>query len=102
MAPVSRSIASVCALIAVLAAGLVQPVSAAAGDWSVAQGRFFTQAGGPSGERGYAVTNREGVSFWDAFQALGGVQAVGFPVSQRFLHDGFVTQVMQRAVFQWR
>ena len=61
-----------------------------------AAGRLFTQTGG------YAVTNADGVRFWDAFQALGGVEAVGYPVSRRFVHAGFVTQAMQKAVFQWR
>src|SRR5438128_10257262 len=61
-----------------------------------AAGRLFTQTGG------FAVTNVDGVRFWDAFQALGGVEAVGYPVSRRFVNDGFVTQVMQKAVFQWR
>ena len=76
--------------------------TAAAADWSIPQGRFFTETGGPAGNLGYAVTNRDGVRFWDAFQALGGVPSVGYPVSGRFIYDGFVTQVMQKAVFQWR
>ena len=37
-----------------------------------------------------------------AFNGLGGVQAVGFPVSQRMQWDGFTVQAFQRVVFQWR
>ena len=74
----------------------------AAADWSIPGGRFFTQTGGANGERGYAVTDADGVRFWEAFQTLGGAQSVGYPVSGRFSYDGFVTQVMQKAVFQWR
>src|SRR5207244_10793398 len=78
-------------------AGALVPVpSAGSPDRPVAAGRFFAQTGG------YAVTNADGVRFWDAFQALGGVEAVGYPVSRRFVHEGFVTQAMQKAVFQWR
>ncbi|GIW11678.1 MAG: hypothetical protein KatS3mg061_2735 [Dehalococcoidia bacterium] len=32
----------------------------------------------------------------------GGVDAVGYPVSQRFTYQGFITQIFQKAVFQWR
>jgi hypothetical protein len=74
---------------------------AASLDWDVPGGHFFTQAGGGTG-RGYVVSDEDGVAFWTAFQTLGGVPVVGYPVSQRFSHRGFVTQAMQKAVFQWR
>lgn len=90
------------ALLALLSALLPQAALAAPADWAIPGGRFFTQTGGPSGQRGYAVTDADGVRFWEAFQTLGGVQAVGYPVSSRFVHGGFVTQAMQKAVFQWR
>ena len=51
---------------------------------------------------GYAVTDSDGIPFWRRFRELGGVDALGYPVSSRFIHDGFVTQAMQRLVFQWR
>ena len=72
------------------------PASADPQDWSVPGGRFFTQTGG------YAVVDRDGVPFWSEFQRLGGVQGVGYPVSQRFEWDGFVVQAMQRVIFQWQ
>src|SRR5688500_14867781 len=72
-----------------------------AADWDVPNGHFFTQTGGAAG-KGYTVSDADGVEFWKAFQQLGGVDVVGYPVSQRFMHGGFVTQAMQKAVLQWR
>ncbi len=40
--------------------------------------------------------------FWSEFQRLGGAQTVGYPISRRFLRDGFVTQAFQKLVLQWR
>jgi plastocyanin len=78
------------------------PGSAAGGaDYAVAGGWFYTQAGGGGG-RGYAVTDEGGVRFWSELRRLGGVEAVGYPASQRFGWDGFTVQVFQRVVFQWR
>ena len=64
-------------------------------DWDVNNGHFFMQTGG------YSVVDQGGVPFWSEFQRLGGVQAVGYPVSQRFQWQGFTVQVMQRVIFQW-
>ncbi|MBI2941743.1 MAG: hypothetical protein HYY04_15030, partial [Chloroflexi bacterium] len=69
-------------------------------DWALPSGWFFTQTGGKSGG-GFAVTDDGGIPFWTAFQRFGGVDAVGYPVSQRFAWDGFVVQAFQRVVFQW-
>ena len=52
-------------------------------DFDVPNGRFFTQTGGGNG-RGFAVTDEGGVRFWSELRRLGGVQAVGYPASQRF------------------
>ncbi len=70
-------------------------------DFDVAGGHFFSQAGGGTG-KGFTVTDDQAASFWSEFQRFGGVQAVGFPISQRFTWDGFVSQTFQRVVFQWR
>ena len=74
------------------------------GDHAIEGGWFFTQTGGDTANPldGYAVVDDEAALFWTAFESYGGVGAVGYPVSRRFLWDGFVTQVMQKAVFQWR
>ena len=67
-------------------------------------GHFYRQANGRggAGDTGYAITNDDSVLFWDEFRRLGGVQALGYPVSHRFVWDGFVVQAMQKVVFQWR
>ena len=63
-----------------------------------------TQTGGDTADPadGYAVVDDSEARFWTAFEEFGGVAGVGYPVSRRFIWDGFVTQVMQKAVFQWR
>ncbi len=73
---------------------------AAPPDYDVPNGHFFSQAAGP-GEQGFAVTDEAGVLFWSEFQRLGGVQAVGYPVSNRFQWHGFTCQAMQRVVLAW-
>ncbi len=67
-----------------------------ASDWDIPNGHFFTQTGG------YSIVDQNSIPFWTEFQRLGGVQAVGYPVSRRFQMDGFTVQAMQRVIFQWR
>ena len=73
-------------------------------DYPIANGWFFTQTGGdtPESDDGFSVVDDGAAAFWSAFRELGGVQAVGYPVSRRFDWDGFVTQVFQKVAFQWR
>lgn len=68
--------------------------------WEIPNGLFFTQTGEP-GQTGFAVTDDGGAPFYHEFRRLGGVAAVGFPRSHRFVWNGFVTQVFQKAIFQW-
>ena len=91
-------------LLAILAITLAVPARAQEAEYPVAGGRFFTQTGGDTSDPGdgYAVVDDSEARFWTAFEDFGGVAAVGYPVSRRFIWDGFVTQVMQKAVFQWR
>lgn len=70
-------------------------------DWFFGNSRFFTQTS-PEPGRVYAVTDDPEAYFRSYFDWLGGVDNVGYPMSQRFVWGGFTTQVMQRAVFQWR
>lgn len=77
------------------------PPASSAVEFAIPGGRFFRQTG-PGDGRGYSVTNAEGVPFWDEFQRLGGPQVVGYPLSRRFTWNGLVTQVFQKAVFQWK
>jgi hypothetical protein len=48
------------------------------------------------------VTDQDGILFRSELGRLGGVQAVGYPLTGRFEWDGFTVQAFQRAVFQWR
>ena len=51
----------------------------------------------------YEVTNDYGIRFADEYERLGGVHTLGYPASYRFrLDDGFVYQVAQGALLQWR
>lgn len=103
-----RRLSLVLALIMVLSmvlAALPMGASAAALDWDITNGHYFTQTNGqPEGtsQAGYSVTNNDGVPFWDEFKRDGGLRIVGYPMSQRFMWDGFVTQVFQKAIFQWK
>ena len=77
--------------------------SAAGGDYDTLEGHFFPQTSSSTANpQGYSITNEDGIPFWDEFRRLGGVEVAGYPVSQRFLWGGFVTQAMQKVVFQWR
>ena len=72
-------------------------------DYDIPGGHFFTQgapAGSPAGS-GFGVTDDQGIPFWSTYQDEGGLLRMGYPLSGRFLRDGLVTQVMQKAVFQW-
>ena len=78
---------------------------AAAQDWAIEGGRFYTQTNGePAGEseRGFALADNEYAMMWTEYRKLGGVRGVGYPVSTRFRLDGFVVQATERAVLQWR
>jgi hypothetical protein len=61
---------------------------------------FYPQAGG--GQGGYTISDDGGMTFYSDFQALGGVNALGYPASQRFQMGGFTYQLLQGAVLQWR
>ncbi|HEY8885618.1 MAG TPA: hypothetical protein VIO35_09925, partial [Chloroflexota bacterium] len=81
----------------------VRPARSA--DYNVPNGHFYTQTNGrPSGWdwSGFTVSNADGVPFWDTFLRLGGVSALGYPVSRRFILDGFVVQAMQKGILQWQ
>jgi glucose/arabinose dehydrogenase len=60
---------------------------------------FFTETGG--GQGGFSVCNDGQANFRAAFEAWG-LQKVGYPISRRYMHDGFVTQAFQKAIMQWR
>jgi hypothetical protein len=87
--------------------GLFQLKNAAprqnAADYDIANGHFFSQTNGRKESlSGFSVTDADGVPFWSAFQSLGGVDVLGYPVTRRFTLDGFTVQAFQKAVLQWR
>jgi hypothetical protein len=51
---------------------------------------------------GFAVVDDDQARLWTAFQAAGGVERFGYPVSRRFFWGGFVSQATQKAILQWR
>ncbi len=67
-------------------------------------GHFYKQANGKGGEGelGYTITNAGDIPFWDEYRRLGGPDVLGYPVTRRFVWDGFTVQVTQKAVLQWR
>jgi hypothetical protein len=74
-------------------------------DYDIANGHFFTQANGAApgaSADGYSVVDDQVASFWTEFNRLGGVQKLGYPISRRFLWNGFVCQAFQKVVMQWR
>lgn len=77
-----------------------QAQAASEPDYAVANGWYYTQTGSGTG-RGYAITDNGGIAFWSGFQQLGGVPELGYPVSGRFIIDGFVYQATQKALLQW-
>ena len=101
----SRLLRGVCllAIVALVALWSVLPTKADTGDYEVEGGRLFTQAAETDvPDVGFAVTDADGIPFWTEFQRLGGVQALGYPLSRRFVWDGFTVQVFQKVVLQWR
>jgi hypothetical protein len=73
-------------------------------DFEISAGHFFKQANGygGAGTAGYAVIDDADAGFWTELQRLGGLERVGYPVSNRFFYRGFLTQAFQKLVLQWR
>ena len=75
--------------------------SNSARDWSIPNGHFFSQTA-PDAKGGFTVIDDKQARFWSEFQRLGGIETVGYPISQRYKQDGFVTQAFQKLILQWR
>ena len=73
--------------------------AACAPDFAIPNGWFYTQTGGHG--VGFPVRDDAEAHFWTAFQDLGGIPVVGYPVSQRFQQHGFTVQAFQKMVLQW-
>ena len=73
-------------------------------NWPLADGHFFKETAHPSHsycDAGFSVTNADGIPFWDTWQRLG-LENVGYPISNRYIWRGFVTQAFQKAIMQWQ
>ncbi|MFN8636654.1 MAG: hypothetical protein U0893_22625 [Chloroflexota bacterium] len=70
-------------------------------DYAIPNGHFFTQAAPGQQGSGYRVANEAGIPFWDAFQAEGSVQSLGYPLTRRFTWNGTTVQVFQNGVLRW-
>ncbi|MDE2868187.1 MAG: M23 family metallopeptidase [Chloroflexota bacterium] len=70
-----------------------------ASDFAIPNGWFYTQTGGAG--VGFPVWDDADARFWTAFQNLGGLPVVGYPISQRFQQHGFTVQAFQKLVLQW-
>ena len=65
-------------------------------------GCLFTITGGdtPDPDDGYAVTNARGVPLWD-FVRERDLNAIGYPISQRWVDGPFTLQAFQKVILQW-
>ena len=65
-------------------------------------GCLFTITGGdtPDPDDGYAVTNAHGVPLWH-FVRERDLQAIGHPISQRWVDGPFTLQAFQKVILQW-
>src|SRR6266571_9573101 len=96
----------VAGLIAVIVAALSLPLASAQtapGEQDIPGGHFYTQTNSNAGPQwGYRITDEGGIGFWSEFKRLGGVNALGYPASRRFMQDGFLAQATQKVIMQWR
>jgi hypothetical protein len=72
-------------------------------DFAVADGHFYGQGNGfgGGGGLGYSVVDDGDAPLWSEFKRQGGTDRLGYPVTNRFLYDGHVTQAFQYGALQW-
>lgn len=63
--------------------------------------RFYTQTSGLPGFAGYSLRDDAEAAMLSAYEALGGADRLGYPMSERFLLDGAPSQLTERALLQW-
>src|SRR5690348_8937241 len=81
----------------------VQPAAAAGSDADLPAGHFYPQANGGAGDDyGFRVSDEGGIGFWSEYQRLGGPAMLGYPISRRFMLDGYMVQGTQKVILQWR
>lgn len=74
-------------------------------DFEIPDGHFYTQANGSGGGggRGFRIVDDGEAQMWSAFNHLGGIPALGYPISRRFRFNGadHVYQAFQRYIVDW-
>jgi hypothetical protein len=70
-------------------------------DHEVPNGRFYSQTASRDGLTGFAVLDKDGVPFWGELRRLGGVEALGYPISRRFDLLGAAAQRFERGFLRW-
>jgi hypothetical protein len=72
-------------------------------DAPLANGHFYTQGNGygGAGGLGYSVQDDDEAPLWSEYQRQGGPDRWGYPISQRFLYHGLITQAFQQGALQW-
>ena len=94
---------SLAAIVVALLAVLVPSVSALECEGVPLDGGcLFTITGGDTDDPddGFAVTNADDVPLWD-FVAERDLQAIGYPISQRWVNGPFTLQAFQKVILQW-
>ena len=73
-------------------------------DYELPNGHFYTQtnAGTKDPTAGFSVTDEASIPLWSQFQQLGGVPAIGYPISGRFQLGAYIVQGFQKAILQWQ
>jgi hypothetical protein len=91
-------IRGICALF--LAALLSTPLPVAA--QALPDGQFFTESVPDRTDgAGFAVQDGHGARLWTAFQTAGGLDALGYPISRRFVLDDGLAQAFEYGVLRW-
>jgi len=97
---------AVAGIACLLIAGLVTPVGGLDCGSEVgvvlSDGCLFTITGSdtPDPDDGFAVTNVDAVPLWD-FVRTKDLQAIGYPISQRWTNEPFTLQAFQKVILQW-
>jgi hypothetical protein len=82
--------------------GQAAAAEATSEDYEVPGGRFYPQMVlGREVGAGFAVYDGQGAALWTAFQTLGGVEQLGYPISRRFDWDGIWSQEFEGGVVRW-
>ncbi len=90
-------------LLAALLLALAAPAHAIGCDGiALDDGCLFTATGGdtPDPNDGFAVTDADGVPMWTFVRARS-LQAIGYPISQRWVDGPFTLQAFQKVILQW-